>query len=127
VKLKRNINIVAAVTGIALSLASLGAANASQPSLTRGAIAFIIAGCLLGGLFVLGIEAPCSKLRGMRSLSRFKQGLAGPTPDYKFIEFGKLSKRYRAYKFNEFEKRWGQWREFVRHIEKKLRILFCFQ
>lgn len=55
-KLKRNINIVAAAVGILLGPSSLVAANASQPPLTWGAIGFIILGCLLGGLIVLGIQ-----------------------------------------------------------------------
>ena len=55
-KLKRKLNIVAAVAGVALGPFSLAAARASQPPITWNAIGIIILGSLLGGLFVLGIQ-----------------------------------------------------------------------
>jgi len=53
---RRNINIIAVITGVVLGPSSLSAANASQPPLTWSAIAFIVFGCLFAGLFVIGLQ-----------------------------------------------------------------------
>ena len=55
-KTKRNINIFFAIISIILGPSSLVAAHASHPPITWGAIGFIILGCLIGGLIVLGIQ-----------------------------------------------------------------------
>ena len=55
-KLKRNINIFAAVMGVVLGPSSLITANASQPPLTWESIGVILFGCFFGGMLVIGIQ-----------------------------------------------------------------------